>query len=73
MSTPEMETWDIGELRREIFSYLRKDAFRRCMQCRKVLMWNPGEVKCRFIRTYNGYVCIACMADEVDMYSCTVS
>lgn len=65
--------WEIRGLRRKIFSYLRSTPHLECFTCHRTLLWDPGKVVCKFIRTYHGYICLACMADEAHMYSCTVS
>ena len=36
----ETEVWECNDLRREIFSYLRKRPTLECAHCKKVLIWD---------------------------------
>ena len=36
----ETEVWECNDLRREIFSYLRKRPTLECVHCKKVLIWD---------------------------------
>lgn len=73
MSTAESKVFLIGGLRKIIFSYLRKKPTLRCHTCHRVLLWDPGEPKCKFIRQYDGYICLPCVGDNMHMYSCNIS
>ena len=39
----ELFVWECDDLRREIFSYLRKEPQLSCIDCKKVLIWDLGR------------------------------
>ena len=38
----EQYVWECDDLRREIFSYLRKEPQMSCVDCEKVLVWDKN-------------------------------
>lgn len=62
------KVWGNTDLRRLIFSYLRKEAFLKCKTCNVVLEWDPKkEVKQKYLLFYK-YVCTKCAYDEIREY-----
>ena len=41
----ETEVWECDDLRKEIFSYLRKRPILECTHCKKVLIWDKKVAK----------------------------
>lgn len=73
-----MNVFDITELRKEIFSYLRTSAYIVCDLCKDVCQWDEcGPERLRNIRCYGKARCDECfqfvkrcseMYDELDAY-----
>ena len=79
-----METvFTCDDLRREIFSYLRKHPKRKCIKCNKVLIWDKkvndyvlirDEYKYFFTSSSDmksGYYCILCYTTNFQL-NCTI-
>ena len=75
----ELFVWECDDLRREIFSYLRKEPQLSCIDCKKVLIWDKKvEPHMKIPYLYgkdNGYYCIKCWGKYIPMsrHPCIIS
>ena len=49
----EEAVFSINDLRNNIFSYLRSEAYKSCQHCYRVLEWNPKDIKSQYIEWGN--------------------
>ena len=67
--------WYNDDLRREIFSYLRKEPKVKCDQCDDVCVWDKKMLKIYFEEKYSGMKSIKCYkcywTDMLDL--CSIS
>ena len=52
--------WGCEELRREIFSYLRKEAKIKCFECGEVCVWDKKTRTLYYEYGVNTYFCMSC-------------
>lgn len=46
---PELTVFTIDDLRSYIFSFLRKEPYKKCENCERVLEWDKGKKKLEYI------------------------
>ena len=67
----EIYVWECLDLRREIFSYLRKNPQLICVECSTVLIWDKQikpHLKIPFLYTNpDGYYCVNCWRNYIPM------
>ena len=74
MCTPQQTVFLIDDLRHEILSYLRKEPDIGCVECGKVLFWEPGQKVNTFIRMYNSkYWCAQCFRNASMHIDCQIT
>ena len=60
-------------LRRNIFTYIRSKPHAACVMCHRMIMWNPGQKICDYVRFYNNtYYCTSCAQMELHGVGCTI-
>ena len=74
MYTPQQTVFLIDDLRHEILSYLRKEPHIGCVECGKVLFWEPRQKVNTYVRMYNNkYWCAECFRLEAMHVNCQIT
>tara|TARA_A100001015_G_C14974263_1_gene706519 strand:- start:1296 stop:1514 length:219 start_codon:yes stop_codon:yes gene_type:complete len=56
----ETVVWEIDDLRKYIFGFLRKEAYLICDDCDLILQWDPNINVNKKYNFYNRYICESC-------------
>lgn len=71
---PQQKVFLIDDLRKLIFSYIRSEPDVGCVQCGRVLFWNPGQRVHKYVRMYNDrYWCVDCFRNSSMNMNCNIS
>lgn len=72
--TPQQTVFLIDDLRKEILSYFRTTPHIGCVQCGKVIFWEPEQKVNSYVRMYNSrYWCSNCFRNETMNINCNIS